>query len=135
MGHTDWQQSTGVCCVFALSLSDYSKECIFFIEHNFQKWNLWTWIIKDQILNSTCLIYTCHVHDKGKPLYYTTVIHSALFRSRSPILCIDFSCQMEASDFCTWGHLMSSSVCSYLLNVASGLADVQRHPKHQTCLW
>lgn len=91
-------------------------------------------MIQGQLLNICSLTYTCHYNYKGEPLVYTTVIHSALCRSRGPLLWLGFSCLTEASDFCTSGHLMSSSVCSYPPSAASGLADVQRHPTHQTYL-
>lgn len=87
-------------------------------------------LIQSQILDISSLTYTCHFHYKGKPLVYTTVIHMPL-TERGPLLCLGFSCQMEASDFCTSGHLMSSSVCSYWPNVASVLADVQRLQGHK----
>lgn len=43
--------------------------------------------------------------------------------------------EVEAADFYISSHPSSSSICSSLPNAPSDLANLQRHPRHQTCPW
>lgn len=54
--------------------------------------------IKHQLLN---LHLSFSLERNANASYLHDWIHSALRRSRGPLLCLGFSCQMEASDFCT----------------------------------
>lgn len=100
------------------------------MEHNFLKMQFGTWMIQSQKLNTNPLTYTCLFSIK-ESLLFTLLWFTVPVADQEVPFSLGFSCQMEASDFCTLGHLMSSSVCSYQPNVASGLADGQRLQGHQ----